>query len=335
MVGAIADERLAGSPTAAKISNILGGVSLAQAALLPDKIKNWDNNPPDAADLAKLTPNKKLAKQFLAFWKANPKTQNENNPVPYHRWFHYTDVPALDDEKYGDGQRGRSQFDIVHMIPFCIRVLQGLESEQNPRRITKPIALSLLAHYVGDIHQPLHVGAEYFDSSGHPEDPDKHNGEGLGDNGGNTLTLVLNESEGNGGSETTANFHGFWDDQAVSAAFAAVRRELNPDHVNTVKTKDIVHHFASTEPANWKLSSQIDLKDYAQNWADEIMPIARQAHERVEFSNMHGHTTANGSAIEKKMPDGASYREWTGSIVKVELHKAGWRLANLLDQVLR
>src|SRR5437773_1735523 len=99
MVGAIADERLAEAPTAAKIAKILGGVSLAQAALLPDKIKNWDNNPPDAADLAKLTPNKKLAKQFLAFWKANPKTQDENNPVPYHRWFHYTDVPVLDDEK--------------------------------------------------------------------------------------------------------------------------------------------------------------------------------------------------------------------------------------------
>jgi len=65
------------------------------------------------------------------------------------------------------------------------------------------------------------------------------------------------------------------------------------------------------------------------------MPIARQAHERVEFSNIHASTTANGSAIEREMPDGIPYREWAGGIVKVELHKAGWRLANLLDRILR
>ena len=48
MVGAIADERLAGKATATKVSKILGGVSLAQAALLADDIKDWDENPPDA-----------------------------------------------------------------------------------------------------------------------------------------------------------------------------------------------------------------------------------------------------------------------------------------------
>src|SRR5262249_7155308 len=135
---------------------------------------------------------------------------------------------------------------------------------------------------------PLHVGAEYFDSAGHPTDPDKHNGSGLGDNGGNTLTLVLSEPDGNGASETSVDFHGFWDNQAVTAAFAAVRRELNPDHANTVKTKDIVHYFATTEPVAWKLSPQTDVKDWAEKWADEILPIAHQAHERVEFSNIHG-----------------------------------------------
>jgi S1/P1 Nuclease len=30
----------------------------------------------------------------------------------------------------------------------------------------------LLAHYVGDIHQPLHVGAVYIDSAGNVVDPD-------------------------------------------------------------------------------------------------------------------------------------------------------------------
>lgn len=335
MVGAIADVRLAGTPTALKISKMLGGVSLQQAAILPDKIKDWDNNPPDATDVANLTSSKKLGKQFLAFWKANPKTMDENNPIPYHRWFHYTDVPVADFEKYRDGTRGRSNFDIVHMIPFCIGVLKGDISEQNPRKITKPVAVALLAHYMGDIHQPLHVGAEYFDASGNVTDPDKNNGDGAGDNGGNNLILVLDEPDDNGTTKSNPKLHGFWDDQAVSAAFAIVRAEINPNHEHSVKTQDIVHHFASREPANWKLSPPIDVKDWAEAWANEIMPLARQAHERLEFSGVHGTKTATGIVTEKKMTDNIAYRDWAGGVVKDELHKAGWRLADLLEQILK
>ena len=59
---------------------------------------------------------------------------------------------------------GRSQWDIVHMITYCVNVLTGATPEDNARKITKPIAMILLAHFVGDIHQPLHVGAEYFNA---------------------------------------------------------------------------------------------------------------------------------------------------------------------------
>ena len=78
------------------------------------------------------------------------------------------------------------------MIPFCIGVLQGRVPEQNERRITKSVALILLAHYVADIHQPLHVGAEYFDEQGRVVDPDKDKSS-LGDEGGNTFTLELSD----------------------------------------------------------------------------------------------------------------------------------------------
>ena len=61
------------------------------------------------------------------------------------------------------------------MIPFCIDVLQGRIPEQNEQKISKPVAIIFLAHYVADIHQPLHVGANYFDAEGHAIDPDKTN----------------------------------------------------------------------------------------------------------------------------------------------------------------
>ena len=46
--------------------------------------------------------------------------------------------------------------------------------EDNPRKITKTIAPhSVSALRVGDIHQPLHVGAEYFNEEGKVVDPDR------------------------------------------------------------------------------------------------------------------------------------------------------------------
>ena len=42
IVGAIADERLANTPTAAKVYALLDGLTLEKAALIPDEIKGWD-----------------------------------------------------------------------------------------------------------------------------------------------------------------------------------------------------------------------------------------------------------------------------------------------------
>lgn len=42
---------------------------------------------------------------------------------------------------------------------------------KNPRRISKRVALLLLAHSAGHIHQPLHVGCGYIDAHGRFVDP--------------------------------------------------------------------------------------------------------------------------------------------------------------------
>jgi hypothetical protein len=47
IVGAIADERLANTPTAAKIRALIGGLSLEKAAVLADTIKSWDKKGAD------------------------------------------------------------------------------------------------------------------------------------------------------------------------------------------------------------------------------------------------------------------------------------------------
>jgi hypothetical protein len=43
---------------------------------------------------------------------------------------------------------------------------------------------------------------------------------------------------------------------------------------------------------------------------------------------------AMGEAIEKPTSDRTLYRTWATGIVRDELHKAGWRLADLLQKIL-
>ena len=177
IVGAIADRKLAGTATGAKLSELLDGMSLRAAANLADEIKSWDKNGADDPRGFQLRAHPAIDQQLREFWKANPPTHEKNAPAPSHHWFHYTDVPVFDAEKYATGKIGRGNWDIVHAIPFCIGVLRGAIPADNPRKISRPVALILLAHLVGDIHQPLHVGAEYFNNSGQPVDrtaPDPH-----------------------------------------------------------------------------------------------------------------------------------------------------------------
>ena len=227
------------------------------------------------------------------------------------------------------------------MIPFCIDVLQGRVSEQNERKITKPVALILLAHCIADIHQPLHVGAAYFDAQGAVTDPDK-NKSALADEGGNTFTLELSDEPPRRRGIRKKKFHGFWDNDAVNALFPQVpgrlpKKELEAQ-INPLK-QQLVHKMATNEPRNWQMPSNTSIDGYAEIWADEILPIAREAHARLEFRNVKplfdvGRVVAAGQAIEKTAPDQTLYRAWAAGVVRDELQKAGWRLADLLEKIL-
>ena len=85
--------------------------------------------------------------------------------------------------------------------------------------------------------------------------------------------------------------------------------------------------------------ANMDVTNYAEAWANEILPIAREAHERLQFIHVHpqpekDRVIAAGEANEKSQPDQISYRAWAANIVREELHKAGWRLADLLQKIL-
>jgi len=341
IVGAIADERLTNTPTAAKVYTLLDGIRLEKAALIADQIKGWDKKGVDDPKSFRYSGHRNIDRQMRDFWRANQPTRDPNSPTPSHHWFHYTDVPVTPAQRYRDGTSGRSRWDVVHMISFCIGVLQGQIPEQNERKITKTVAVILLAHYVADIHQPLHVGAAYFDEQGRVADPDK-NKSALADEGGNVITLELIDEPRRRRGIRKKKFHGFWDYDAVNALFPQLPSRL-PKKTLEMQVKplkrELVHEMATNEPRNWRMPSTVSIDAYAEIWANEILPIAREAHARLEFGNIKplrdgDRVVAAGEAIEKRAPDQMLYRTWAASVVRDELHKAGWRLADLLEKIL-
>lgn len=317
LVGAIADKRLARNPTVArKIRSLLSGLTLERVSTLPDEIKSWNDcgsRPPSPNPVIN---NTRINNELRAFLEANKCSMK-----PTHDEFHYTDVPVTGGENYEDGQVGRGEFDIVKMIPFCVRVLRGEEPENNERKITKTVAVILLAHYLGDIHQPLHVGAEFFDENGKPFHPSESN-PGFADQGGNKLTLFTFLG---GSLQASGKLHSYWDSQTVNNAFG---EESNAT---------VASRLARQTPGNWRPSGRAET--WAVQMADDVLPLARQARSRLEYRNIEivsdEHEIKSGEAREKRSPDNQFYSRWAANAVKREIHKGGWRLAALLEQVLR
>src|SRR6266516_2102594 len=342
IVGGIAGKLLENTPTAAKLNALIDGITLEKASVIPDEIKSWDKNGPDDPNqFPHYSDHPKIDKQLRDFWHANPPTQDRNSAVPSHHWFHYTDVPVLHPQRYADAKTGRSQWDIVHMISYCVDVLRGEIPEDNPRKITKPVAVILLAHYVGDIHQPLHVGAEYFNQSGQAVDPDK-NQPGIEDEGGNTFVLRLIRGNPEEMAHRGLKLHGFWDQDAVMANLPPLSPTLSKEEryrkIDQAKRK-LIDRLVKEQPRNWRAPANVALKNYGEFWADDILPLAREAHERLQFINVHeivdqDRKVMAGDARERNAPDHVGYADWSAKTVLEELHKAGWRLADLLQQTL-
>ena len=343
IVGAIADERLANTPAGNKIRGLLEGFALQKAAVIPDEIKGWDKKGVDDPGAFRYRSRPGVDAQLADFWRANQPTYDMQSEAPSHHWFHYTDVPIEGRKRYGDGTIGRSRWDVVQMITYCVRVLQGAEPEDNPRKITKAVAIILLTHMVGDIHQPLHVGAQYFDEQGRPVDPETTQ-PAFDHHGGNTITFRFSPAAAERTGQKQAKFHGFWDNQVVALNLPFVPKEKPKEERRAITDearRKVVAKMVSSEPKAWRPAADLKPTQYAEAWANEILPQAAEAHARLEFRGVRpkqddkGRTLAVGVAEEKAMADGVPYHEWAAGVARENLHKAGWRLADLLEKALK
>jgi hypothetical protein len=300
-VGMVADLILQNDPAGAAAGRILG-TSLSQAATFADCAKGICQRPLSADERTYVTDN------------------------PKHKTFHYTDVP-IQQGQYRLGMAGNRNDDAVQVAKQAINILRGSAPNQGPAKLDRKSALWVLAHLVGDLHQPLHVGAIYFDET--CEDVVDPNTVGAGQpnfgidstvastNGGNDLHLPSGKS-----------FHvQYWDDGTVTGAMrlAGVRRGAIQDFGNFIVAHPPAGAQTSADPETWP-----------EQWATEIMPVVKEALGRIEIGDpTHAASEERGPKCTWPVTFGRDYTTWANQTALTQVGKAGLRLAALVRAVLR
>lgn len=277
-VGAVADLLLAGTNAERHVREILGPEKLEQAALWADQVKGSH-----------------LPAEMQAFVDRNPR----------HKTYHYTDIP-IQEAAYRGNSKGARPDDVVRMIRRCISVLEGHGA--NPTNLTQKEALRLLAHYLGDIHQPLHVGAGYFDAQDHLANPNQVAG--------------TSETQGGGWIKYRGGLHGYWDGDTVELAMSAA-------HVTTPSAFAV--RLKQNPPAGWQTPGFFS--SWSTSWATEMLPDAKKAYSLLTFGPRH----MTGNPPHPEWPATAAsdnaYDSWAKGVVKRNLALAGYRLAAVLQRI--
>jgi hypothetical protein len=196
-VGAIADQLIAGTPTAKKVRAVLGS-NLQMAAVWADCARGVESSAgvwsyTGSGTYKACAPYENAASKaaMVAFVKRNASRCGGNAGAAQcrHTAYHFTDI-SIQHEQYDPALPGANPNDLVHAISAAITVLQGGKSAAPINIVGQREALRLLSHYIGDLHQPLHVGSIYLDETGNTVDPATEQQAHAHDNrGGNQLLL--------------------------------------------------------------------------------------------------------------------------------------------------
>ena len=239
--------------------------------------------------------------------------------------YHFTDVP-IQQTKYVADSPGTGKYDAVQMINYAIAQLRGKSPQKEDVQLTDVQALWLLAHLLGDIHQPLHVGSIYFDKATCKQIKDPTVTGGLdtvaSTIGGNAILLVALAPDP--AAPPADNFHLFWDSTAVNNAMQAAGWPG--------AEQDFARLLAAKAPSYWQSAG--DAETWAAQWVADIMPTARAAHEKlkIEFKKRD---PAHHDACVWQTQISPGYSKWASQQARSQIQKAGFRLAALLNEIFK
>jgi hypothetical protein len=303
--GAVADRLL--NPRAAKQVRRLLGMRLVEASTWADCVKDVAPGPdgfrhvPDARfhHSCQAFETRAGIARMIDYASRNWSTcGDEARATACHKAYHFADV-AIQHDRYDRAFIGTTDHDIVSALNAAISVLRG-RAPAHPFSIRdKKEALLLLAHLVGDLHQPLHVGAVYFDVNDHPVDPDHP---------GRRFDQYSATRGGNSISDGSTNLHAEWD---------AVPVALRPDRIDR----------SMLDTAKAVAAPRTDIEAWPAAWASETVRSSHTAFDGMTFRR----ASAKPGQWEVRFTDRAAYMKLKDDFQKQQLIRAGARLAQVLN----
>ena len=301
---AYAAYQLLDEPTRAAVARAAGiprlrAEDLARMATWADDIRRLERTGPHALDPEEIREAEAFARRF-----------------PDHPTWHYVNLPL--GEPYPPHASAYTRpNDVVGSLLRCVAVLEGRDATA----LTKRIALRFLVHLVGDVHQPLHVGAGFFDIREPAMPRLVRNPAGarrvVSDLGGNRLTFA------------TTNLHATWDHGLVVALGVPDARRLAAELLASM----------STDPPPARAGS--DYLGWPRDWATESSRVAANiAYPPLRFGPARGKTSeaARPDDIDHIDIVAPSYDEYVNNLgvraaVRAQLARAAARLAALLSRI--
>ncbi|SHH24055.1 S1/P1 nuclease [Massilia sp. CF038] len=319
-VGAIAEKLIKGSNAEKEVA----------ALLLPgetlESITNWADSAKGGVGYPAATP------EQVVYTTANPR----------HTEYHYANVP-FQATHYHEGIVGSAEVDIVQSLKQAIAVLQGkTDPEFNPHQFTRRQALLLVAHLVGDIHQPLHMGSAYVSAEGqfvYPQQRAQVDGVHIFETLGSNSLLLDNDKLASieaplnlldttplppdAKKWATKPFHSYWDATVVKyamrrsttsdpAAFAQKMIDSNPEVPKN-----------TGRPYTWPTQ-----------WADDTLAASKFAYQDVTVGKPEAQVNKRGATEYKfALQMGANYPVSSSALARTQLVNGGYHLASLLQAI--
>jgi hypothetical protein len=223
-----------------------------------------------ATDYLKPSTKRKIKKlldgQSLAYVSTFADDIKSDSRYKKFETWHYINMPM--DAEYNPEKRNEKG-DLVSAIDYCISII----TNDNNSKDDRAFYLKLLVHFIGDLHQPMHVGLEE-------------------DRGGNDFKVYWFRKD--------SNLHRVWDSDMIDGHKMSYS-ELAQNR----------YYFSKKEIKTIKQGTVID-------WVNEVHQVTAKVYESA------------------KPGDYLSYRYSYDyfSIAEMQLHKAGIRLAQVLNDML-
>lgn len=222
------------------------------------------------------------------------------------RWqstLHYVNLPT-DRDEYQAEVDCKLKTDCPKDIPCPKRdcVVEAVDSyaavlkDRTHPREHRLIALKFLAHFVGDIHQPLHAGL-------------------VEDRGGNDTVITLSRADG---STARHNLHFIWDVTLIAERM---------DELALLSWQDYATYLYGRVTPDERRSALARMQSDA--W---VSKSARLAHEVGYRHPAESRSLSNGDVLTADQS--RIYRQRSVEVVELRLRQAGIRLGKLLEDLL-